>query len=539
MRVSFLFLALVLLVPVSAAQIVGVRLADKKLERKYKKWLTKINGQYFIMGEKKSGFTLKGNNITITAKEEIELYVVDQSKPERVPYKIDSNGNRTPSNKKGVVAIKRDHLPRQGAIRYLMRTQTISGLASEYRIRTEGIDRIKARRSEHRKGTSDWFRIQRELINAMERLHGWLEVHSFVRAAAKFEKSITKELRTMKEDAVAERFAAARDAIRKIEVPEDVLAAANEAGCADRVIAYEGKNLRVIVCGNFLEEEATKHLVELGEEIIEGFRREIIDPWVEEEDGPADETPDELWAEFVFVPDDVTAFEKFYEAVGGNFGRNKDRILKSSGTRGRNIRGVRYYHIAKSPEGRDFEGSIAHGLGHDIASIHFNRGGRGQPQDWLAEAMGYYASFEFLGRNTVTCTSFKESTYDRPKGKEGAKTVQEGQRAAFNSIALSRGRAISEILPRDLFDLDDADFAKSWSLLDYILHEEGLKGVLWLRACCFYGRNKATLLEQLRAESRIIFGLPESTEPFNWLDDRWRKFAKSGQDKGSGTRSRR
>ena len=129
----------------------------------------------------------------------------------------------------------------------------------------------------------------------------------------------------------------------------------------------------------------------------------------------------------------------------------------------------------------DHEGAVAHHLGHVLANQIFNEGIRGERQAWIGEGAGYYNSFEFLGRNTVTCKAFDEREYDRDPGEEGEKEVVEGMREAFNRLAIKKGLPIEELARKTLFQMDNADLAKSWSLFDWFAERDGIRGIRFLQ----------------------------------------------------------
>lgn len=209
-----------------------------------------------------------------------------------------------------------------------------------------------------------------------------------------------------------------------------------------------------------------------------------------------------------------------------------------SGTRSRFSRGINYVDYWKSTTESDHQGMVAHGLGHALANIWFNNDGMNGAQPWLAEAVGYYISFEFLGRNSVTCKQFKKRTYARDPGAEGLKTVAQGQRAAFNELALRKGSSLDVLAQKTLYQMEDADLAKSWSMFDFIANKEGLKGILFLRSACANARDKSTFIKSWMRESVEIFET-KGANPISLLEKRWRDYAAVDQMKTSRKRKGR
>src|SRR5690606_15770869 len=139
--------------------------------------------------------------------------------------------------------------------------------------------------------------------------------------------------------------------------------------------------------------------------------------------------------------------------------------LNSGGSRRRLFGAPEHLDYFKLDENTDLEGIVTHGLGHHLVAVHYNMNRRNDSQDWLREGCALYLSLEYLGRNTVTCKAFAPpSRYVHEKGKEAEKTLQVGLRAYFNSLALEQGPPIDRLAMKKLFEMEDGDLAKSWSL---------------------------------------------------------------------------
>ncbi|HGY92838.1 MAG TPA: hypothetical protein ENK43_16850 [Planctomycetes bacterium] len=536
-----LFSLLLLFSGLVPGQILKVRLRDSKIERRYKASLSRIGGAYFIVGEPKAGLVIKPGSINIVQKS-IELWVLDPRHPDRLPYKMGKKGELQPTSKRSFVVIPRSDLAGSHPVSFLMEDQTLPGIAGEYRLRSDEIAAIRKKIKKTKKATQEWFRLQRHLLDRMERFRLWLEALSFEKPARKMAADIAKETKRLKDDGYRERAQSALESIHPIPVPEDLDETAREISGTEYK-AFESQHVRLLFPAGAMEPGTAKSLLKLGENIIEGFRREFCDPYApqRDDDGIEDEIPDGVFAVFLWVPDSAKAYERYYtDYLGGSWGtgERKKRHLQARGTSVRGLHGFPYLHYWRLGEQNDFEGQVAHGLGHDLMQIQFCRGAPGSREDWMREGVAYYTSFEYLGRNTVTCIAFKMKTYDRTPGPEGKKTVAEGRRAAFNELALSKGPPLHRLVSMDLADMEDPDLAKGWSFFDFVARTLGKKGVLWLRAACFEAGKTDGFVERLRARTKEIFGLKEG-DALGWLDSQWRAYAKSSQNKGEAPRRRR
>ena len=183
-----------------------------------------------------------------------------------------------------------------------------------------------------------------------------------------------------------------------------------------------------------------------------------------------------------------------------------------------------------------------HAIGHALAGVHYGGERRSIRQDWLAEGVAYYLSFEFLARNGVTCKAFdvERSGYVRREAKrdEGEKTVGVARRDLYNEVALKAGRPIDQLARRDLVVMDDADLAKSWSFFDYVARKEGEAGQRWLRSAGRHAWEDSTFLANWRADAAAILGV-DPGRAFKDVEDRWKEFARGDQETGETTRRRR
>jgi len=545
MRIIAALIVTFLMLGNAQAQIIKLELISKKLERKYKTAVVRIGGKSYVWGELKSGFDFKKFK---WIDKSIELFVLDQKKLDRLPYKVGSNGKKKATNKKNVVRVMQEHIPKGRGISRYLKDHTFPGIVNEFQLRYGLTKSVRNDLKKVKKASREWFRAQRRLINELDRLQNWLRGVGLAKSADLIAKETKREQKTLKVDAIRDRAMLAQKSVRPIQIPDDLeAAAASITNGQVKFVGYESQHIRLFFPKGRIEAASAKKLLELGETVIEGIRREFADPYAGNEDAEgtlADETPDGVFAEFCWVPDGDDNYEKFWiEFYGRDWGSEPDRSkrLTMGGTRARALRATQYIHYSRLKDATDHEGNIVHGLGHDLMNIHFAEGARADHQAWLSEGMAYYCSFEYLGRNTVTCKEFKQEEYARSIGKEGEKTVQLGQRETFNRVALSKGAPINSLITKSLFQLDNADLAKSWSLFDFLARKGGMKAVLWLRAANRHSRrNTDGLINKLRPDSNEIWGIKKGEKDFyTWLDNQWKVFARAGQKKDGSTRRRK
>ncbi len=523
------------LLPVQG-QIMGIRLTSEKVAKKYKKYLTEIDGENVICGEFKSGIRFtKSGSITLFGKDYIELWIGDPKDPSKVPYQLDGE-KKIAVGRKGTVKILRGDIPSSNYVKTVARDQTFFGLASEYRLRTEAIAASEAKVKENKKATTAWFAAQRQVMARCDRLAAWLQAGVFKKVAKKWTAKSEKIRKLLKGDALAERKGKALKSAKAVENPEG-LETVSLGGKRFNMKTVESTHVRFIADVSIITPQRALVLCRKAEEIIEGFRREFVDPFAEEFE---DFIPDSIFVEFFYTSDDALLGEAYWDQFyGRKFTKDRDKMLKIKGHRSQNCRGVSYVHFSRFGDEADFEGSIAHSLGHDLANVHFNRDRIGGMMNWLEEGCAYYVSFEYLGRNTVTCFQFKHDKYDTRVGKEGLKTLQTGQRASFNALALKAAVPLHSLMPKELYEMQDADLAKCWSFFDFLAHKKTEKIVEFLRVACTAARSKSKFHSEVRENGGPIFGLKAGDDVFKYLDEAWKKYARSGQKKASKKRGRR
>ncbi|MFG0319824.1 MAG: hypothetical protein ACF8XB_21310 [Planctomycetota bacterium JB042] len=528
--------ALVLFVsaPALDAQILYAKPKDERIEKRYAKHLTTYRGMQVIIGEPKAGITCQPGTVRKTGGSEAknEMYVADPGDPSFVPYKWE-DGRRVKNGKRSVVQFAGDDFPE---VKYVDRLQTLRGLANEYEERLAEIESLETQRDAADKGTTPWFGKHGMMLARLDRLQTWLLNMGYPKAAKRLERQIDREKKQVSREATAQREKAAIGSIKGAKVPDAVVEASKKVSNGRDVFGcVESQHLRIVYTG--FPDSLAERAIELGEHVIEGFRKDFVDPYRDEDF--RDHIPDGRFVEFCFVPEDEHSFENYkIEIYGvGWSNRRKAEELKMSGSslrRGR-ARGdaeyVRYWKYKQ--EGTDVEGIITHSLGHILANLHYARGAGSSNQPWIEEACGYYLSFGHLGRNTVTCFTWNEPSYAKQAQDEGEKTVQEGLRGYFNELAITKGPTLETLAIRTLADMTDADFAKAWSMFDFVSMKLEKSGQIWLRNTCLAASsgNRGKFVERWRRFTEELFPVPPGTDVFSEVDKKWRAYADRGQRK--------
>ncbi len=531
-------LALFFVAPDASAQLLQVEFTDEKDLKKYEKYMTIINGQPRLICESADGIIVpKEGQVSVQVGTKVEVWIGDPSDPSVVPYKM-KKGELVPTNKKWLLSIKWDGNKRS---RFFDQNQTFAGLAKEYGIRTSLIEDIEEERNSHPKGSAEWFRNHLRLVGANKRLQSWLANTGYGKASAKLGKTIKKLEKVITKEAVEYRLKAALDSIEMVETPEELVEAAEtvKPGGGIKFKVQESAHVRIVYVDE-LEDGLIRSLLTLAETTIDGFKQEFVDPYLDVVDY-RDKIPDRIIHEFFFSPADFErGYEEFLvEYYGLGWGKDKERRIKLAGNGFRLGRPARQLSYTMLREQNDLEGRVAHSIGHTLAHYHYRQGGDSAQMAWLDEAVGYYMSFEMLGRNSLTCFQWideEAQRYRKPKVdnlKEGEKEAVLGMRDAFNAMALESGPKIDALALKTLFELNNADFAKGWSFFDYIARKTGKKGQLWLRAGCKASVTKKTMINDWRTASEELYET-SGVDIFKKLDDEWKVFAESEQDTTGG-----
>jgi len=525
-----LFLTAAALTAPASAQILGIELRDAKAIKKYKKNIVEINGRKMIVGEPLAG--ISWDSATRTANYQGAgsnvLFVADPKDPKKVPYRF-KRGERVASGSKGKVSINGTDI---AAIHAHLPEQSLMGLAEEYELRIQELESLEDERKKCSKGTVEWFAVQERLVVHLERLENWLRRTAFPTAADNVARDVKKERKVKLVDGVDARALRARESIEKIPTPELLESSAQEHGGGKWTFrVHQSQHVRITHCVEMVPDEVAVGLLDLAERLIEGFRVDLVDPY--RSDTYRDNIPDGWFQEFYLGPDDLQMHEKIWESYyAQSWGPRKAERLQMSGTStnlGPPLRRVNYWRLGG---GTDLDGLVAHGLGHTLADLHYGGGLYGMGQDWLEEAVGYYLSIEYLGRNNVTCHGHYDPEKDRygkakreeEQKKKGDKPLRMGLRDFFIEHALADGPRYDKLIPKIRFELNEADLCKSWSFFEFIVKSEGEKGQRLLRATCKRASNKSTLINSLREDGASLYEL-EGVNFYVWIDDRWRAWA--------------
>ncbi len=520
--ICLLFLSLLLLVGGSEAlgQIMAVY-PKEAYASKYKRYLRDVRGRPAIIGEIKSGLILNGNNIS--PQKQNELYIPNLSDPKSVPYRF-KNGERVSIKPKQVVKIPGAHV---GKTIFFMRDFTLSGLANEYEIRQTEIDSIRKKRDKQKRGSKEWFEDHVKFVGTLERLELWLANTLFPRAATRIKKDIARQKKSVRESAAKDGEKAALASIHSVPTPEALLEAAEEiTGGKAEFKVQESAHIRITYLSSEISEEKARGLLRLAETVISGFRAKYVYPYIGE--GFRDFIPDRIFHEFWFGPSYQPHREKLYEQYyNQKWGKRHDQPRKGRrGQVGRKLTWLDYWNVDEV----DHEAVVTHGIGHSLATYHFNEGGR-ITQPWLAEATGYDLSFGYLGRNSVNCFQRKIARYGSTAQKKTEREAKVSLRGYLNGLALEKGPRIDALARKKLYEMEDPDLAKAWSLLDFIIRTKGKAGQLWLRAACKAGGD----INKWTTKSEEIFSTTDEGI-LATIDEEWKNFARDEQELGNRTK---
>ncbi len=528
------------------AQIVKVGFKDAKAAKRYKKALTPINGEQFLLGEPVEGGgiwieeTDHGSTIHYQGGADNDLFLLDTRNPSKIPYKINRMGEKEPIRKTSVLSVRGQDIK---FLALFQPTETIETLAREYAFRLGRVQKSEDARDKHKRGTKAWFAAHHQLIGAYERTISWLRSCSFTAAAAPLSKTLGREKRQVAKEAITLRSEAARNSVKMMGTTDELQHAVEEIGDDSHVFrVQESQHLRMVYFGRFTDERISD-LLRHGEKVIEVFRNQFVDPYVSPDF--EDRIPEGVFQEFYFGPSDITYHEPFLAAYYGiHWGNDANGKLnrKSTGSRSSPNPGL-CLDLWRIPEFEDMDGLVTHALGHSLADFHFHGSAVGMQQPWLEEGLGYYLSFELLGRNSVSCSAFDPGTYVRRAKEEGKKDIGLSYRETLNAMAREYAPRIDRLLLKQLYSMENEDLAKSWSFLDYIATDLDRTGQRWLRSCCRLSSNRDTFMAELRTYTEELYGQPEADgspsgyqagkDVFHFLDKRWLKYAETEQISGS------
>jgi hypothetical protein len=529
MRTFAALLVAAVLAGAADAQILGVRFKDEKAAQKFKKYTVVLDGEPILIGE-----PVKDGGILLTYKDgelagtsyktnaDNDFFVLDPANPLEVPYKVE-HGEKVVVKKSALVTIPGKYIE---SVQVRMRSETIESIAREYKLRLDRIMELEKERDALEKGSQAWVAQHSLLLGAYERLISWLEQNSFSERAEALKKTLATEAKRTAGEAAQVRAGNAQASGHPL-APTDELGKATLAAGGEglTVKVQESQHVRITYVLPRVTDGEVAELLVFGEKVIEAFRNQFVDPYLSETF--KDRIPEGLFQEFYLGPWDVAFHEKFItEYYGLSWGdpKNKARSLELSGSTFTRTMEPRRLDAYRLPDGDDLRGILAHNLGHTLAEYHFNGGLSQMDQPWISEGLGYYLSFEFLGRNSINCKEFRESLYGKTEDNAGTKEIVVGYRDIMTKVALDEGQRIDRVMLKNLADMENSDLAKAWSFVEYLARTGGLEGQLWLRTACELAPARATFMDKLRTFSEGLYGV-SGQDVYKVLDDRWRAYA--------------
>ncbi len=509
------------------AQVYAVFLKDPKAAKRFAGHTVEVNGQPALVGEAKAGIKLENGRINYQGdKGTNELWLVDTTDPQVVPYTLDGTTYVSSAKKGGTVTLTGSQI---ATIQQLLPKHSLYGLAREHAIRRAAATEAQTRRDAFKAGSVEWSAAHVRYLGELRQLATWLGSTCFPDAANKLAAEVEKQSKQVAKDARAQRLATAQKSVTMVPTPLKLVELAKKLAPTASFKVQESTHLR-FTYESALSDEQVKALLELGEQMIDGFRAEFVDPWLG--DDFADTIPDTRFMEFWFGPDELNAHEHFLtDWYGVSWGNHKEERLASMSGRYRRNDVTEYLDYWKIADNKDFDAIVAHQLGHVLANLHYNQGRKGDFPNWIEEGVGYWLALSYLGKNGVTCKEFKQQEYAKSAGAQVERSVLLGETEQFTQIALDHGRPLDGMLLLSLSQMEDADLAKSWSFFEYIGAMEEKRGQLWLRALCqLFAEGKAGVPEY-RAKSEALFDV-KGEDIFKLLDGRWKARAEQVQKSG-------
>lgn len=511
------------LVGPAPAQLVALHLRDDAARRRHERHLVDLGNERVVVGEPRSGLSVRGARIFVRG-EDVELWVGDPSDPGWLPYRIDDEGGLVARGRRGVLVLGPDEVER--AV-WFDRVGSLAALAREWDLREAEIDGLREALAEAPRGSAEWAAVAWRLLDRYRRLESWLERGLHAGALDRVERRRAQLERSL-DEARGLRLARDLETIASEPVPDSLReAGADLAGDPDLFRVVASRHVR-LVHGRELSPRRAEQLVTLGERAVEAFRAQLVDPYRDQ--GLDDSVLDGVFQELYLGPPDEpelhrALLERHYGLSWEPFG---GEVPSTTGTS--HVLADRHLNYRRVGPLDDLDGVVVHVLGHTLADLHYNRARGTLPQAWVREGAGRFLALELLGRDTLQCYELEPDVLPRYGQHTGAKLRAGGREAPLATrelltmMALEHGPSPSALALRSLYQMNDADLAKSWSLFAFAAEELGLEGQLWLRAACDAGGDEATLVETWRAESEALFDVRDE-DVFRVLDQRWRAWA--------------
>ncbi|MEX1024692.1 MAG: hypothetical protein WD226_06395 [Planctomycetota bacterium] len=525
--------ALFVVADLARAQIVIVHFDDEKKAKRYKKDTIETVDGPVLIGEpvEGGGITVQGNSLGYrhvkegqgTGRENTsnEIYLLNVDDPSDVPYEVE-DGEKKLVRKKAKLVFNGNDASR---LSFFSRTEDLHSLGVEHRYRLGRMEALERERDDQKRASAEWFEAHRLFMLESRRLESWLREVGFMGAADDLAKDLARADKASRGDALRERKELALESVAVAPNPEELDAATKKIAPDIEMATVESMHFRMHYPVGQRTEAAMLAITRFAEEVLDGFRNEFVDPYVGEDFKDTVPLGVQL-VEFFFCPEEH--YERFYIDYYGGTWRD-ERSLATGGTSLVRRFEPRMLRYIKLKETTDLESTITSHLGSTLARLHFNGGYGANTQPWIGEGLSYYLSFEYCGRNTWTTVDWSETEYAKGARKEGEKTIELGLRAMFNDRALVDGSRFDKLTLMTVAEMTDADFAKSWSMFDFVAKRLGKNGQRWLRAACIHSKNRAKFLADWRADSEALFDVT-GEDVFKVLEDRWRAYASGEQD---------
>ena len=472
-------------------QVFVLELKDEKLFSRNAKLTVTLDGKKVFLVEIGAGVVWKSRErrVVYSGNADNWFFVLDPADPSAVPYRK-VKGRLEPERK-----YRKRHLRVHGSriekLRVHILEENLATLAREYSRRGKEVERLKELRDDEPRRSRSWLAMHRMMMKGCSSMEQWLVSNGYHLEARDWRVRIRKEGKKA-DAAMEERLQQALESVEPLPVPEKLTSLAAQLSGGELEFKVQGSQHFRVTYPAAIPDERIRQSILLAEEAVDGFRASLVDPWVGE--AFPDRIPDGVFQEFFFGPDDLAMHEQFLtEHYGLSWGRRKEARLESAGLavkRASSPSRLEYWRLTHD-DGAYLNGIVLHRLGHALAEIHYGLAKATVPQDWLEEAVGFFLSFELLGRNTVTCSKFEPP---EPEGgtsvggtrekKNERKTGSEmrGLREVMAEVALV-GPPIDRLAITELFDFESPDIAKAWAFFEFFAREGGLEGQLWLRAC--------------------------------------------------------
>jgi hypothetical protein len=511
------------------AQIFEVVFKDEKTASKYSKHMVEIDGRARFLGELRAGATYtpgKGTNFDRAGRS--EWFLPNAKDPSSLPYKV-TDGVITKAIKKQVGGVQNAHI---AAINLFAPNSSWFAIGEEYEQRMKRLGELELARDQETEGESSWQVKHQILLEELEQTRVWLGGFGFSGAMDTIAREMKKQTKVVGREAAIQREKRAMLGIGDAQVAEDVNTSAEQWAAGHKFKMQQSQHCR-ITYHEGIPDGAVATSLKMAEKAILGFRARFVEPYLSETF--PDRIPEHVFIEWYFGPDDMAAHEKMYEEhFGMIWGPEKVQRMASEGSRNR--RGGEnpdwlYYWRNTSQE--DPAGKVANNLGVTLATIHYGTGFTKVSMDWIEEAVGYWVSLEFLGRNVVTNKAFDWSKDDPERtvsggGKKeedekktvGEGVVQAGERTLYLQSALGEGAPFSALMTTRLFDMRRGDVAKSWAMFEFLVRQDPKNSQIFLREMARFAREGGDFQGKLRKRAEELFEV-KGEDVFRKMDRDW------------------